>query len=69
MTWNDPKTTSNETVRIKKIKLKGGSNIEFNEHYLDKILKNNDTWTLICVIIALNSYFYTSMIIIIFVFE
>ena len=45
MTANDVKTTSNETVKNKKNKLKGGSlqdNIEFNEHYLDKILKNNN---------------------------
>ena len=42
-TSNDLKTSSNETVRNKKNKLKGGSNIEINEHYLDKILKNNDT--------------------------
>ena len=41
MTSNDLKTTSNEPV--KKNKLKGGSNIEINEHYLDKILKNNNT--------------------------
>ena len=44
MTSNDVKTTSNETVKNKKNKLKGGSlqdNIEINEHYLDKILKNN----------------------------
>ena len=43
MTSNDVKTTPN-----KKNKLKGGSipiqeNIEINEHYLDKILKNNNT--------------------------
>ena len=46
MTSNDIKTTSNETVKNKKNKLKGGSiqeNIEINEHYLDKILKNNNT--------------------------
>ena len=43
MTPNDLKTTSNETVENKKNKLRGGSNIEINEHYLDKILKNNDT--------------------------
>ena len=48
MTSNDLKTTStsNETVKIEKNKLKGGSkqeNIEINEHYLDKILKNNNT--------------------------
>ena len=39
----NPKTTSNETVKNKKNKLKGGSNIEIDEHYLDKILKNNTT--------------------------
>ena len=43
MTSNDVKTTPN-----KKNKLKGGSipvqeNIEINEHYLDKFLKNNNT--------------------------
>ena len=46
MTSNDIKTTLNETVKNKKNKLKAGSiqeNIEINEHYLDKILKNNDT--------------------------
>ena len=45
MTSNDLKTTLNETVKNKKNKLKGGSlqdNIEINEHYLDKILKNNN---------------------------
>ena len=42
-TSNDLKTTSNETVKNEKVKLKGGSNIEINEHYLDKILKNNNT--------------------------
>ena len=45
MTSNDVKTTSNETVKNKKNKLKGGSiqeNIEINEHYLDKILKINN---------------------------
>ena len=45
MTSNDVKTTSNETVKNKKNKLKGGSlqeNIEINEHYLDKIHKNNN---------------------------
>ena len=44
MTSNDSKTTLNETVENKKNKLKGGAiqeNIEINEHYLDKILKNN----------------------------
>ena len=42
MTSNDLKTTSNETVKNKKNKLKGGSlqeDVEINEHYLDKILK------------------------------
>ena len=48
MTSNDVKTTSNETVKNKKNNLKGGAipvqeNIEINEHYLDKILKNNNT--------------------------
>ena len=46
MTSNDVKTASNETVKNKKNKLKGGSiqdNDEINEHYLDKILKNNNT--------------------------
>ena len=46
MTSNDVKTTSNETVKNKKNKMKGGAiqeNIEINEHYLDKILKNNNT--------------------------
>ena len=45
MTSNDVKTTLNETVKNKKNNLKGGSlqeNIEINEHYLDKILKNNN---------------------------
>ena len=45
MTSNDVKTTSNETVKNKKTKLKAGAiqeNIEINEHYLDKILKNNN---------------------------
>ena len=43
MTSNDSKTTLNETVKNKKNILKGGGiqeNIEINEHYLDKILKN-----------------------------
>ena len=46
MTSNDLKTTSDEPVKNKKNKLKGGflqENIEINEHYLDKILKNNNT--------------------------
>ena len=45
MTSNDVKTTSNESIKNKKNKVKGGSiqeNIETNEHYLDKILKNNN---------------------------
>ena len=45
MTSNDIKTTSNETVKNKKNKLKCGAiqeNIEINEHYLDKILKNRN---------------------------
>ena len=45
MTSNDVKTTSNETLKNKKNKMKGGAiqeNIEINEHYLDKILKNNN---------------------------
>ena len=46
MTSNDPKTTSNDKKTKTKNNLKAGSiqnNIEINEHYLDKILKNNDT--------------------------
>ena len=45
MTSNDSKVTSNESIKNKKNKLKGGAiqeNIEINEHYLDKILKNNN---------------------------
>ena len=45
-TSNDVKTTSNESIKNKKNKLKGGGiqeNVEINEHYLDKILKNNKT--------------------------
>ena len=47
MTSNDLKTTSNDNNEKTKTKnsLKGGSvqdNIEINEHYLDKILKNID---------------------------
>ena len=45
MTSNDVKAASNETVKNKKTKLKGGAiqeNIEINEHYLDKILKDNN---------------------------
>ena len=46
MTSNDLKTTSNEPVKFKKNKLKGGSiqdNIEIKEHYLEKILKINNS--------------------------
>ena len=42
-TSNDLKTTSNGTIKNKKNKLKGDANIEINEHYLDEILKNNNT--------------------------
>ena len=42
MTSNDLKTASNETVKNKKTKLKGGADIEIDGHYLDKILKNNN---------------------------
>ena len=46
MTSNDLKTTSNDKKRSKNV-LRAGSvqeeNIEINEHYLDKILKNNNT--------------------------
>ena len=44
MTSNDLKTTSNDKKTKPKNNLKGGSVkdvIEINEHYLDKILKNN----------------------------
>ena len=44
MTSNDLKTTSNDKKTKAKNVLKAGSiqdNIEINEHYLDKILKNN----------------------------
>ena len=47
MTSNDLKTTSNDKKTKSKNVLKTGSiqedNIEINEHYLDKILKNNKT--------------------------
>ena len=48
MTSNNLETNSKEQVKNKKNKLKGGSipiqeNIEINEHYLDKTLKNNNT--------------------------
>ena len=45
LTSNDVKTTSNESIKNKKNKLKGGGiqeNVEINEHYLDKILKNKN---------------------------
>ena len=45
MTSNDLKTTSNDKKTKTKNVLKAGSiqeeNIEINEHYLDKIIKNN----------------------------
>ena len=47
MTSNDLKTTSNDKKTRSKNVLKAGSvqeeNIEINEHYLDKILKNNNS--------------------------
>ena len=46
MTSNDLKTSSNVKKTKSKNNLKGGfvqENIEINEHYLDKILKNNKT--------------------------
>ena len=48
MTSNDLKTTSNDNNKKTKTKnnLKGGSvqdNFEINEHYLDEILKNNES--------------------------
>ena len=47
LTSNDLKTTSNDKKTRSKNNLKGGfvqeDNIEINEHYLDKILKNNST--------------------------
>ena len=47
MTSNDLKTTSNDKKTKSKNTLKGGfvqeENIEINVHYLDKILKNNNT--------------------------
>ena len=47
MTSNDLKTSSNDKKTKSKNTLKGGfvqeENIEINEHYLDKILKNNKT--------------------------
>ena len=47
MTSNDLKTTSNDKKTKSKNVLKAGSlneeGFEINEHYLDKILKNNET--------------------------
>ena len=48
MTSIDSETNSKEPLENKKNKLKGGGftlqeNVEINEHYLDKILKNNNT--------------------------
>ena len=47
LTSNDLKSTSNDKKTRSKNVLKAGSvqeeNIEINEHYLDKILKNNKT--------------------------
>ena len=47
MTSIDSEMNSKEVVKNKKNKLKGGGfvqeNDEINEHYLDKILKNNNT--------------------------
>ena len=45
LTSNDLKTTSNDKKTKAKNVLKAGSvqdKIEINEHYLDKILKNNN---------------------------
>ena len=47
MSSNELKTTSNDKKTKSKSVLKGGfvqeDNIEINEHYLDKIIKNNKT--------------------------
>ena len=48
MTSIDSETIPKEPVKNKKNKLKGGGftlqeNVEINEHYVDKILKNNNT--------------------------
>ena len=47
MTLNDLKMSLNDKKTKAKNKLKGGSlqedKIEINEHYLDKIIKNNKT--------------------------
>ena len=43
---NRPQMTSKDLKTTSKTKMKGGSiqeNIEINEHYLDKILKNNNS--------------------------
>ena len=60
MTSNDLKTTSNDKKTRPKNVFKAGSvqeeTIEINEHYLDKILKNNNTGTLIFIIIILCVY-------------
>ena len=74
MTSNDlkrPQSTANENSKKTKMKnnLKGGyvrENIEIDEHFLDKVLRNNSTWTLICVIISVYSYSFTSMMIILY---
>ena len=57
MTSNDLKTTSNDNNKKTKTKkyLKGGS-IEVNEHYLDKIFKNNNTWILIIIILCVYKW-------------
>ena len=73
MTSNDlkrPQSASNENGKKTKTKnkLQGGSvqeNIEIDEHYLDKVLKNKDRCTLIQVFISLYSCSYTSMVIVI----
>ena len=41
VTSKDLKTTSNESVKNKKNKLKSGANIEINENYPDEIVHNN----------------------------
>ena len=56
MTSNDLKITSNDKKTRSKNVLKAGSvqeeNTEINEHYLDRILKNNNTWTLIKIVLV-----------------
>ena len=69
MTSNDLKTTQTKSNKKNKHVLKAGSvqqNIEINAHYLDEILQNNNTWTLICVIISVYSYSYTSTMILLY---